>query len=366
VLEYISYLLNLSSFSLKKKATILILFIITGFPPVVLGKNNKQERYLQNKPTDYVCFVAVGDIMIGRGVNESILKRTPKWPFEKLSKYLNNSDIVFGNAEFSIATSSPAIKEFILGASTTAIKSLKLSGFNIVSLANNHSFDFHNKGLLELISELDKLGICYVGAGKTHQEAQEFKTITKKNTKISFLAYSLLEPDKILSEKNLPAMSMFSEEKLKDDIQKAKKSSDFVFVSFHWGIEYSSAPTRYQKKVAHLAIDSGASVIIGHHPHVFQGVEIYNKGIILYSLGNLIFDSKDKKTKEGLVFECLISSNSIHEPSLLPIYIENLRPTLPEDINYYKNIAQEISILSKEFNTDIIFKKGRVYISYTK
>jgi len=310
----------------------------------------------------YVRFIAVGDIMLGRGIDNRISKNGPEWAFKNLSNCLQTADVLFGNAEFSsITASSPTTRGYVLGASTTTIKSLQCAGFDIVSLANNHTLDYGRKGLVSLIDELDKLKIMYVGGGKNYFDAQSPKVIEKNSIKICFLAYSLFFEDNKDIDKTLPTLAMFSEEKMEKDIEIAKSSASIVVVSFHWGVEYSSSPTSYQRKVAHLAVDCGANLIIGHHSHVIQGIEIYKDTMILYSLGNFIFDSKNEKTKEGLVFQCSISSSNISGVSLLPIYISKFRPTRL-DLDYCFRIAKQVQELSKKFSVPIMYRRGKIYI----
>ncbi|OGS22298.1 MAG: hypothetical protein A2252_04875 [Elusimicrobia bacterium RIFOXYA2_FULL_39_19] len=344
------------------KFTTLLLVLIVLFYIVLFSQDNNTL----NTKDNFVHFIAVGDVMIGRGVNSAINKRGINWPFNDFSKYSNQADIVFGNAEFTCIGNSPIKEKYILGTSTSSVKSLQLAGFNLVSLANNHILDYGSEGLLMLLNELDSLNILYSGAGKTAKEANKPILIKKNGNTICFLSYSLFSNTRKSANENIPAISVFSQQQLVTDLKEANKFGNIIIVSFHWGVEYSSYPTIYQQKIAHIAADNGANIIIGHHPHVIQGVELYKNSIILYSLGNFIFDSRDIKTKEGLIFECLLSSNTISNPALTPLYIDKLKTTFTDSSTYFYRIENEINVLSKIFNTHIIYKKGKLYISHKK
>lgn len=124
--------------------------------------------------------------------------------------------------------------------------------------------------------------------------------------------------------KNQPGVSNVSEEKIKTEMVQAKKAADVVVVIFHWGVEYRDQPDERQKYLGHLAIDAGADLVIGNHPHWIQPVEIYQDKLITYAHGNLIFDQEwSQKTKEGVIGKYTFYDDKLIDVEYLPIYIEN-------------------------------------------
>lgn len=113
-----------------------------------------------------------------------------------------------------------------------------------------------------------------------------------------------------------------------EDIQRASKESDMVIVSVHWGKEYVDTPTEAQYRLGRTAIDAGASIVLGHHPHVLQGIEFYNGGIICYSLGNFIFDLVRPSTKETGIFKFLIKDAKVIGLEFIPCFIDDCVPVL--------------------------------------
>jgi poly-gamma-glutamate synthesis protein (capsule biosynthesis protein) len=143
------------------------------------------------------------------------------------------------------------------------------------------------------------------------------------------------------------------------EIEKAKKQADFVIVSFHWGEEYNNFPNKRQKDIAHSCVDSGADLVIGHHPHVMQGVEKYKGKIILYSLGNFVFDQRFPRTHEAMVFCCDFTKEGILNAYMLPVRIKKGRPDFASGKDA-SEIKDKIILYSRDF--DIELRKENVKI----
>lgn len=263
---------------------------------------------------DQGTMVFVGDIMLSRGIG-TIMEKQELWnfPFEHVKEYLNKADLVFGNLEGPISGRGKhqgSIYSF--NASPYAVAGLIDGNIGVLSLANNHIFDYGSQAFLDTLALLDSSGIQPVGAGVNYEEAH-YPVIRKvKNTRVAFLAYTNLLPRSLGTKDSIPAISYLDEEIMKRDIEEAKKRADIVVVSFHWGDEYETKHNRMQERIAHAAIDVGATLIIGHHPHVVQEVEEYGGGYIAYSLGNFIFDQNfSPDTSKGLLLEVKIDNKKI-------------------------------------------------------
>jgi len=264
---------------------------------------------------------------------------------------LKGGDFVFGNLEAPIIN-GPKIKagEMIFRVDENLVPTLKDYNFSIFSLANNHILNFGEKGLENTFHLLDQAGIQYVGAGKNFSEAHQAKIIEKNNIKFAFLAYvdkALAYPSAMASDH--PGLSIMDEGQVTLDVQQAKKLADFVIVSTHSGNEYQTEPTRNQINFAHAAIDAGADLVIGHHPHVIQPIEKYKNGYIFYSLGNFIFDQMwSQATQEGIALRIIFSPHSIKTIQIYPLVIENY--SQPKIINassspeHFQNIIKKINL----------------------
>jgi len=293
--------------------------------------------------SEEVSLVAVGDISYSRGVERIVRKENNvNYPFLKIQDYLKSADLVFGNLETPI-TQGSGIPDFemIFRSNPGTEKALKQGGFSILSLANNHTPNFGEKGLKDTFNFLENAGIKYVGAGQNEQEAYRPVYIENKGIKFAFLAYndSDVVPAYYGASANRAGTAFMRIDKMTEVVKEAKQKADFVIVSMHAGIEYTGKPNNSQINFAHAAVDAGADLVIGHHPHVVQTLEKYKGKYIFYSLGNFVFDQpQSEETKEGLAIKVYFAKNGINKISLLPVVMKNLAQ--PEMVN--KNKADKI------------------------
>ncbi len=275
---------------------------------------NKQEATL----------VAVGDIMLSRAVGRRIASSGDfNFPFRNIAPIIQKADIAFGNLESPIAAGGTDQENyFSFKAEPKTAEGLKFAGFDVLSLANNHSMDWGGDALLEAINTLSSRGIRAVGAGKNNEEANAPVIININGIKIGFLAYTLIYPREIWATETRAGTSEFSFVSAEENMHHLRKEADVVVVSFHWGEEYEMKSSEEQQQIARAIIDAGADLIIGHHPHVVQEVERYKNGWIAYSLGNFVFDQYfSKETMDGLLLQVNIKGNKITELSQVKIQL---------------------------------------------
>ena len=238
-----------------------------------------------------VTLIAVGDICLANGVEQKMCAVAPGYPFAGMQKHLKRADIVFGNLECCLATCGNKVpKKYNFRGNPRNVKALRAAGFTVVSLANNHSLDFGKDALAESITHVRGAGIVAVGAGMTIRSARALRIITIRGTRVGFLAYLGLFPSIMPLTANKPAIAMAELETIKRDVAAARGKVDILIVSMHAGKEYTFTHNARQEAIAYTAIDAGADMVIGHHPHVVQDTEIYKDRPIFYSLGNFIFD----------------------------------------------------------------------------
>jgi len=225
-----------------------------------------------------IKLIAVGDI--------SLRTRSDRYPFEKVKGVFQDKDILFGNLETVLSNRGKvAEKAVVLHTSPDKMVWLKDAGFDIVNIANNHIMDLGVEGFNETLDVLNQNNLNFIGCSN-HKFNQSYAVIKVNNTKIGFLAY--YEGGFNKPQKGALVNGM-NEDNIIKDIRNLKPECDVIVLSLHWGIENVFYPSPKQIDLAHKLIDSGATIILGHHPHVIQGIEEYKNGLIAYSLGNFQF-----------------------------------------------------------------------------
>lgn len=314
-----------------------------------------------------LTFTAVGDVFMPgtvRWSNGDIIEANEelgKKVMDKVKPYFLQSDINFCNLEAPISDKGKPIagRAAAFRSYPSMAEILKDSGISFVSLANNHSLDYGWEALADTIARLEQLGIGHSGAGINIAEARKPAIVEKKGVKVGLLSYTanVNTPMGFKASKNrqglnpmrispfLPnQVNMDDIEAMEEDIAKWQKETDFLAVSCHWGISEGGTHivTQHQKLIAHYAVDAGADMVIGHHPHALQPMEIYKGKPILYSLANFIFGLEEDFPRENIMFQCVFSKQKIYEFKFLPCYMnENNYPEVvsPEEEKGLKVIS---------------------------
>lgn len=294
--------------------------------------NQKQNSTINLLPTNdlKISFLAVGDISLSRNVAAQIIKyNNPLLPFKNIANLLKSTDFNFANLEspFSGGNYFGKTGSLVFNAPLNNIKGLAEYNFKILNLANNHALDQGLKGLEYTRNYLIKNNIQFVGTGNNLTEAWQPALVEVNRIKIAFIGASYSSINDNAKTTNNYVARIEDLNMLKNAIAQAKKTSDFIVVAMHAGTEYTYKPNEKQINFAHAAIEVGADMVIGHHPHWIQSIEQYQGKYIFYSLGNFIFDQMwSQETKEGLVLKITLEKNSTTELSqieLIPIIVEN-------------------------------------------
>jgi poly-gamma-glutamate capsule biosynthesis protein CapA/YwtB (metallophosphatase superfamily) len=266
----------------------------------------------------------VGDIMLSRTVNAR-MKALGDWtyPFEKIAPTLRSADLAFGNLECPVSdTGSNQHHLYSFRADPKALAGLTFAGFKVLSVANNHTFDWGRPALADTLARLHAAGIRPVGAGSNDLEAHYPVLVNLRGVRLAFLAYVNVPPREATAGTDQPGVAWLVPERALADIRFARSLADVVIVSVHWGVEYICRPERRQVEMAHQMIDAGADLVVGGHPHVVQPLEEYHGHWIAYSLGNFIFDQNDPPTHHGLMLEVALSGKQIASVCPVPITID--------------------------------------------
>ncbi len=279
--------------------------------------------------------VAVGDIMLDRRIGERIANGNPIFPFELVFDLLSTADITVGNLECAMGDQgAPVDKGYTFRAPAEAARSFAIAGFDLLSLANNHTMDYGPDALLDAVSLLEKNHVQSVGAGENAAAAAAPVILTTNGTSIAFLSYVDVPVEvrgfdarSWTATQNQPGVSWADPAHMQADIAAVRPHADIVVVLLHSGYEYVIQPSLPQVNAAHTAIDAGADLVLGHHAHVLQGIEFYNQGVIVYGLGNFVFDDGD--VPQTALLNVWLDSDGVREIEIVPMMLtEEGRPRL--------------------------------------
>lgn len=315
-----------------------------------------------------IVLSAVGDVMLAGKWTPLLKAKGYDYPFAGVKSILTTSDLSIANLESPIARGGKEFsgKKFRFRAEPAVASALKHAGISVVTLANNHSMDFGAEALLETLEHLRAKNIAWVGAGNDLSDARAMTVLTVKGRKIAFLGYSLTQPVEFFAGAHRAGTAPGYEAFVRADVARARAAAEYVIVSFHWGKEATGTIQDYQRAMAHCAIDSGADIILGHHPHVLQGVERYKKGIIFYSLGNFTFASKSKTAQVSALIRFRLDDGH-REAEIVPLDVLHRRVGFqPQPLSGSRGAAviTTINALSQPFNTEVTTRDGRFIIEF--
>ncbi len=337
--------------NIRISTAILLLAFLT---PLLVHAGQQQGAYPQ-----IIRITAVGDMMLDGSARPELAKFGYDHAFEGTRDLLQQSHVVFGNLEGPLTRRGKAEKnkKYIFRSPPTKVaKALKRAGFDVVSLANNHSLDYGAVGLGDTIDALAAEGIRHVGAGLNSRDARAPTFVVVGDRTIAFLAYSLTFPENFWARRHQPGTAFGHEKHIVADVAAAREVADIVLVSFHWGQEGITKLREYQTRLGHAAIDAGAQVVLGHHPHILQGVERYKQGAILYSLGNFTFGSYSPRARHSAIAHLYFDGSQLSQVRLLPINVLNtdviFRPRPLQGVAANK-VVRELQQLAGELGTKI-------------
>lgn len=271
--------------------------------------------------SDPIKLVFAGDTMMDRKVKKSVDNNAEgdyRFLFQYTANYLKGADLAFTNLESMISDAGYAqvYYEIAFEADPAAIDGLTYAGIDVVSVANNHAFDYTRTAFKDCLARLSAAGIAYIGGGG-FEEAYTPKVFNVKGTTIAYLAFTMTgnvsESTMAVAEDD-PAragVAWYYTEYVDPAVQQAKSAADVVIVSIHFGEEYETGQNVEQIEAAEHLIDQGVNLVVGHHSHVVQPLATYGGGYIAYSLGNFIFDQSDESTHRGMVLEVTVRDKRI-------------------------------------------------------
>jgi poly-gamma-glutamate synthesis protein (capsule biosynthesis protein) len=244
-----------------------------------------------------VWIALLGDVMLGRLVNDRLKAVRAEYPWGDTLSVLRKADVRIANLECVLAAGGePAPgKTFHFRSEPTNVESLRRAGIDLVSLANNHVLDFGPDAFREMPPLLDAAGILHAGAGMDAEAARRPAVLRAAGTTIRLIAFTDNQPD-WEADRNpgvyyVPVADADRRTtELLDLVRRTKSLTGLLIVSAHWGANWGSAVPSEHRALAHALVQAGADVVFGHSPHVFRGVELYRNRPILYSAGDFVDD----------------------------------------------------------------------------
>lgn len=349
------------------------LFVVAFF--VYIGnKNNlqplqpKQHTRTMETITTSATFSAIGDVLIHDTVYNKAYVGEKKYNFmpmfAQVKDLLSSSDLTIANEESMIGGTGLGLSSYPMFNSPFEIgDALKECGIDLVTIANNHSLDKRETGILKATEHWDQIGMPYTGAFRSQEDHDIIRVIDKNGITFSFLAYTYGTNGMVVPQGKDYLVNLINPEKMKKDIQEAKGKSDVVVVSMHFGEEYHREPSDEQKKLVQQLAEDGADIIIGHHPHVLQPVSWITRGngekvFVAYSLGNFISGQKwDYKDIGGMVrvtVEKTVVGDKkkiqLKDPAFVPTWVDGSYHVIPlsqvkEKNSYYEAIQKHMRSL---------------------
>lgn len=312
---------------------------------------------------DDLHLLLVGDVMLGRMVDEVLRRTAPIYPWGDTMEILSNADWRCCNLECVISDRGepwePDYKAFHFRSAFKNLAVLKSARIDALSLANNHSLDFGFAALRQTLDGLDSAGIRHAGAGANLEAASRLAISALKGRKIGLLAFTDNEPEWEARETK-PGV-LYSPIDVDDEhaahlfslVENAKASVDLLVVSAHWGPNWGYQPPAEHPRFAHALIDRGADIVFGHSGHVFRGIEVYKGHPIIYCSGNFIDDyavDETERNDESFIFLLDAGRDSISRLRLYPTIIDDCQARLAQGARAQK-IASKMRELCVRFHT---------------
>jgi hypothetical protein len=294
----------------------------------------------QSKPTPpdgpTITLLAVGDVNLGRQCGQSLLSEGVRYPFGHLRSWIESFDLAFCNLESNISEQrGETVKpnnRLIFTAPPIAAVALRWGGWDLVSTANNHSSDYGLRALKQTLLYLQSAGVPFNGTARFASELYQPTYVRVKGRTIAFLAVTDTSNAPVAGTALQRHLNLADRECLLPALQDAERLADLTILSYHGGNEYSDWPTAKTRSFLHWAVDNGADLVLGHHPHVIQGVETYRGSLIIYSLGNFTFYQEGHPywTDYGLAASISIGRKGVMSTKFVPIRA-HFQPRLIKD-----------------------------------
>ncbi len=286
-------------------------------------------------PPEVTTVTVAGDVMLGRRVGDRLaVIGDPAAALRPMAARLAGADLTIGNLESTLSTAgAPRQGGDSFGAAPSVRAGLRLAGFDVLSLANNHTGDYGPDALVRTVRRVRAAGIAPLGAGPDRADAARPVVVERKGTTFGLVAFDAIGESpragpgrpgvlRVRMQPRTGPLDRGDLDRVAGIVTGLAARVDVVIVLPHWGTQYTHRTVRDQRRVARSLVDAGADVVAGGHPHWVQGVEVVRGGFVAYSLGNFVFDMDfSRTTQEGALLELAFWGAELKGARLVPYVI---------------------------------------------
>jgi hypothetical protein len=276
----------------------------------------------------YLEFAAVGDVALSDAVEAQMIAHGDDFPFRVIRHLLGPNHVNFCNLECALTESDAGLEAqaHLIRARPSSAAALAAAGFGVASLANNHIYDYGDAGVRDTIAALDRLGIKACGAGADLSLARRPAIVERNGIRLGFLAYTSKGVQSASATR--AGAALIDGVQIVEDVTALRPAVDHVIVSLHAGLEFIDLPHPEYRELCHTIAAAGACLIVGHGPHVIQGIERVGQCVVCYSLGNFVFDLRlmdyvTPRSREGLILRVRFTQDALVDYQALPVVINS-------------------------------------------
>lgn len=362
----------------RRKTDVQAIFLLLGlivayFVVQIFSAFTANAQVVVNKDSKFTATM-VGDMMFGRNVQKVVDNKGYEFLFREVEPYFKASDYNTGNFENPIILRDEAEyknelpdKSIYLHAQADVAPYLSSINFTTVNLANNHTMDYGLAGLTETLDTFGKTNTTAIGAGLSKFESGKIHYADFDGYKVATIGATDVGYQWGFSTNHQAGANKTRLTDLLPIVKEARDigEADLIIVHSHWGVEYDSSPNPRQKEIGHALIDAGADIIVGHHSHTLQPVEIYKGKVIFYSLGNFIFDQGWSKTKDSVIAQFKVKDDGAQVIELTPMKVNEASPTHLKGPLAGWNFNRMTKLLTKDLGNDVDWKAedGKIIIN---
>ncbi len=337
---------------MRKTIILVLMFFVVScsYKKIVI-----QNKIKEDKDEYTATLIMAGDALIHDAIyNDAYIGQNKydfNYIFSEIATVVKKHDLAFYNQETIIGGKNMGLSTYPRFNSPEEIgDALIKTGFNLISLANNHSLDKGEEGIINSINYWNKKEAFISGTYDSFENRNKYNVRTINNISYTLLSYTTSTNGLKVPEGREYLLNIYDPEIVKNDIEKYKNKVDLILVSMHWGEEYNHEPNTQQKKIAQHLSELGANIVIGHHPHVIQPIEYINNTLVVYSLGNFISAQIGLNKLIGLIVSLDIVKQNINNSTI--ISIENIKSELI--YTYYKDFKNFKLIPYNKLNDNIL------------
>lgn len=280
----------------------------------------------------YLRLSAVGDVNLGNGPGAAIAAFGAGYPWTSVGARLRAADLAFANLECAVSTRGSAVpKAFTFRGRPSSLRAAaERGGLDVVNLANNHAGDFGDTALLDTLRHARRFGIATVGAGRDARRAYKPRIVRRLGLRVAFVGFSTILPFDFQAGGSDPGTAWGYPGRVRAGVLRARRmGADVVVATFHWGIERDLVQDPREVELGRVALDAGATAVIGAHPHVLQPIErVGARRLVAYSLGNFVFSAASPSTERTGILELRLGRRRVASHRLRAATIVDSRPVL--------------------------------------